>query len=168
MITFRLEAANEAGLIYDLVHKTFGQEDEAKLVEDLCDDGDALISIVALDEEVIVGHILFSDIPVGTSKNLLRGAALAPVSVAEAYQRQGIGGGLVMEGLKECRKIGIQVVLVLGDPAYYGRFGFSATLSDNLDSPYQGEYFQALELQPGILEGITGKVLYPDAFKKLD
>jgi putative acetyltransferase len=168
MITFRLEAANESGLIYDLVHKAYGQKAEARLVEDLCNDGDALISVVAMKEDVIVGHALFSDIPVGTSKNLLRGAALAPISVASTHQNQGIGGGLIMQGLKECRKIGIQVVLVLGDPAYYGRFGFSAALSDNLESPYQGEYFQALEIEPGVLEGVTGKVLYPDAFKKLD
>ena len=168
MITFRLEAAGEAGLIYDLVHQTFGQEAEAILVEDLCKDGDALISIVALDDDIIVGHILFSNIPVGTSKNLLRGAALAPLSVSAAHKDEGIGGGLIMQGLRECRKHGVQVVLVLGDPDYYGRFDFSSSLADELDSPYQGDSFLALELEPGVLEGITGNVLYPNAFKKLD
>jgi putative acetyltransferase len=167
VITFRLEEAGEAGHIYDLVHKTFGQEDEAMLVENLCKAGDALLSIVALDEDEIVGHILLSDTPVGTTKNLLRGAALAPLSVSALHQGQGIGGGLVMQGLRECRKLGLQVVMVLGDPDYYARFGFSAALGAELDSPYKGDAFQALELEPGILNGVTGKVLYPDAFKKL-
>ncbi|MBT3787943.1 MAG: N-acetyltransferase [Alphaproteobacteria bacterium] len=169
MINFRLEGANESDLIHDLVHKSFGQEAEAVLVKNLCADGDALISLVAVDDEdnSIVGHILFSDTPVGTTKNLLRGAAMAPLSVSETHQGQGIGGGLVIQGLRECRDSGIQVVLVLGDPNYYGRFGFSADIAKDLDTPYKGEFFQALEIEPGILNGVSGKVLYPNAFSKL-
>jgi putative acetyltransferase len=169
MINFRLEGAGEADKIHDLVHQSFGQVAEAQLVTNLCNDGDALISVVAVDDEDnnIVGHILFSDTPVGTTRNLLRGAAMAPLSVAKTHQGQGIGGGLVMQGLRECRDKGIQVVVVLGAPDYYSRFGFSADIAKDLESPYEGEFFQALEIEPGILNGISGKVLYPNAFSKM-
>ena len=55
----------------------------------------------------------------------------------------------------------------MGDPNYYGRFGFSADIAKDLDTPYKGEFFQALEIEPGILNGVSGKVLYPNAFSKL-
>jgi putative acetyltransferase len=179
VISFRLEKAGEAPLIHDLVHRAFGQEDEARLVRDLCADGDALVSMVALqiddgqredgqDISNIVGHVLFCDVPVQTDKGLLRGAGLAPLSVDPDHQKQGVGGGLVMQGLKQCRDQGLQVVLVLGDPAYYGRFGFSATLAEGLASPFAGPAFQALELEADILQGTTGKVLYPGAFSNPD
>jgi putative acetyltransferase len=167
MITFRLEKPGDAPKIYDLIKKTYGRVDEAMLVENLIADGDALISVVAMDEEDLVGHVMFSDTPVGTTKDLLRGAAMAPLSVSGLHQGQGIGGGLVIHGLRECRTAGLEVVLVLGEPEYYKRFGFTAEVAAELDSPYAGYAFQALELQPGILDGVTGKVLYPEAFNKL-
>ena len=168
MINFRLEEAGEAPHIHDLVHKTFGQDAEAVLVEDLCNSGDALVSVVAMDDDELVGHILFSDTPINTSRGLLRGAALAPLSVSGLRQGQGIGGGLVMQGLRECREEGIQAVVVLGDPDYYGRFGFAHETTANLDCPYKGEHFLGLELEPGVLKDTSGRVLFPDPFKKLD
>ena len=163
MINFRLEGANESDLIHDLVHKSFGQEAEAVLVKNLCADGDALISLVAVDDEdnSIVGHILFSDTPVGTTKNLLRGAAMAPLSVSETHQGQGIGGGLVIQGLRECRDSGIQVVLVLGDPNYYGRFGFGPAAGHQHHMSMPGEQDHRVlvrELHNGALEDVRGVI----------
>ena len=168
MISMRQEEAGDATKIFDLVCQAFGREDEARLLEDLVTEGDALISLVAVNkDEDVVGHILFSDAPTGTTLNLLRGAVLAPLSIAKAYEGQGIGGGLIMQGLRECRKSGIQVVLVLGEPDYYARFGFSSETARRLESPYSGDTFQALEMSSGVLEGVTGKVLYAEAFARV-
>ena len=167
MISFRLEKAGDADKIYNLTRKTYGRLGEATLVEDLCRDGDALVSFVAVKDDELVGHILISDAPVVDNLNLLRAAALAPLTVSAAYEGQGIGGGLVMHGLRQCRKLRVQVVFVLGDPGYYERFGFSAELAAPFTSPYAGENFQAVELEPGILQKATGDILHAEAFRKL-
>ncbi len=166
MIIFRSEKSGDAEKIHALVANAFGREDEAQLVDRLCADGDALVSLVAVDDETdtIVGHILFSDLPIETGRSLIRGAALAPLAVSPEHQKQGIAGGLVMRGVRDCRAADIEVIVVVGDPSYYKRFGFSSQLTQSLDSPYGGEAFMAQELKSGVLTDVKGKVIYAEAF----
>jgi putative acetyltransferase len=70
----------------------------------------------------------------------------------------------VRRGLELCRERGKSIVVVLGHPAYYPRFGFSAELAKNLRGPYSGNAWMALELVPGALDGVKGTVQYPKAF----
>jgi putative acetyltransferase len=79
-------------------------------------------------------------------------------------QRQGIGGKLIVHGLDRLRGGIEQIVLVLGPPDYYQRFGFSADEARFIESPFNPRSFMALELKPNALEGIRGKVRYPEAF----
>jgi putative acetyltransferase len=67
----------------------------------------------------------------------------------------------VCEGLELCKKRGKAIVVVVGQPGYYLRFGFSAELATNLHGPFSGEAWMALELEPGALENVKGTVRYP-------
>ncbi len=96
---------------------------EAEIVAGLRRAGDLTLSLVA-EDEAILGHIAFS--PVSISDGSGHWYGLAPVSVTPDRQSQGIGAGLVRHGLAELRSMGARGCVVLGDPAYYGRFGFVA------------------------------------------
>jgi putative acetyltransferase len=94
--------------------------------------------------------------------------SLAPLSVAPRYQRRGIGTALVNEGLRICRDSGHQIVVVLGDPAFYARVGFSVKLAEPLRSPYAGPHLMALELVKGALDLIDGELRYPPPFRDFE
>ena len=111
-----------------------------------------------------MGHILFSRMSIETASDRVPAVALAPMAVLPEQQRRGIGGKLIKQGLDLLRGQGEQVVIVLGHPDYYPRFGFSTDKALSLVSPFSPEAFMALELRPGALAGVRGKVRYPDAF----
>jgi putative acetyltransferase len=89
--------------------------------------------------------------------------------VSPKRQHQGIGSALVRRGLELCRERGLGIVIVLGHPAYYPRFGFSSELAKDLHSPYSdaGDAWMALELIPGAIGRLKGTVRYPKAFHDL-
>ena len=148
-----------------LVNKqAFNRSDEADLVDRLREQGVVLASFVAEIEGQIVGHILFSRMSIETANESLPAAALAPVAVLPRLQSQGIGSELIRHGLDWLRAQGEQIVLVLGHPDYYPRFGFSTGKASLIASPFNPKSFMALELKPNALEGIRGKVRYPTAF----
>ncbi len=137
---------------------------ESRLVSDLRAAGLAAIELVAVEQSLIVGHILFSALSVTTDEAPIRALALAPMCVRPDRQRDGIGSALVRLGLDRARERYWQAVIVLGHPEYYPRFGFSAELARTLKAPFSGNAFMALELAPGVLQGRTGHVVYPAAF----
>lgn len=142
----------------------FGQDAEARLVAALHDGGYVRVSLVAERAGQVVGHILFSDLPILTATGTVAALALAPMAVLPEYQNGGIGSALVKRGLDECRVHGHRIVIVLGHPRFYRRFGFSPDLAKPLASPYSGEAFMAIELVPGALDGVSGRVEYPPPF----
>ncbi|MGE3818909.1 MAG: GNAT family N-acetyltransferase, partial [Isosphaeraceae bacterium] len=82
---------------------------------------------------------------------------------------QGSGSRLVEDGLQECRRLGHRIVVVLGHPEFYPRFGFSATLAQRLESPFgSGDAWMARELAPGALAGVEGRVEYPPPFQAIE
>ena len=89
---------------------------------------------------------------------------MAPISVLPEHQRQGIGGRLIRYGLDLLRNRGEHIVIVLGHPGYYPRFGFSCEKARALESPFPPDAFMAMELNPGALDGVSGRVRYPAAF----
>ncbi|MBX3439834.1 MAG: N-acetyltransferase, partial [Planctomycetaceae bacterium] len=111
----------------------------------------------------------FSRMSIVTTVSNVRAAALAPMAVAPAHQRLGIGSRLVEAGLRACREQGVPIVLVLGHADYYPRFGFSAALAQPIDSPFGGgESWMAAELVDGALIGISGRAEYPHPFQALE
>lgn len=110
----------------------FPDEDLLPVVKPLLDDGPVLSSLVAIADETVVGHVLFTPCSVG--ENATPVALLAPLGVVQARQRQGIGSALVRTGLQRLEQSGIGTVCVLGDPAYYGRLGFEPEA--DIEPPY--------------------------------
>jgi putative acetyltransferase len=147
--------------IAQLIQDAFGQADEADLVAQLRADGDVVFELVAEEDGELCGHILFSRL--WADRSDLYGA-LAPLAVTPARQGQGVGSRLMRAGLENAREFGCHGLLVLGDPAYYGRFGFSVEAAREVKSPFQGlEAFQALALEDAAFSGPL-HVAYPSAF----
>jgi putative acetyltransferase len=163
-VILRRENPEERGAVRSLNEAAFGRPDEADLVERLRNEGAVLASFVAEAEKRIVGHILFSRMLIETASGPMSAVALAPMAVLPEQQRRGVGGQLIRHGLDWLRGRGEHVVLVLGHPDYYPRFGFSSDRARFLASPFPAEAFMALELLPGALDGVRGTVRYPDAF----
>ncbi|MBL8834730.1 MAG: N-acetyltransferase [Alphaproteobacteria bacterium] len=160
----RAERPGDAAAIRQAVTAAFGQTAEADLVERLRADGEVVASLVAAARTAIVGHILFSRLDTG---GRCAAAALAPLAVVPGWQRRGIGAALVRAGIDACRDKAVAVLVVLGDPAFYGRFGFTRALGARLRTPYDCDALTALELVPGALAAGAFAVRYPRAFAAL-
>jgi putative acetyltransferase len=160
----REEEPGDYAQIERVVRSAFGGDLESGLVNHLRNDGLVIVSLVAVQDDMIVGHILFSDIPIETERGAVLAVSLAPLAVSPKFQRKGIGSALVRRGLELCRERGRTIVIVVGHPEYYPRFGFSSELARNFQSPHSGDCWMALELVPGALNGVCGTVRYPKAF----
>jgi putative acetyltransferase len=160
----RAETDSDREAIRAINVSAFQRPDEADLVERLRSDGSVVASLVAENHERIVAHVLFTRLTIRTPHGDVAAVALAPLAVLPEHQRQHVGSTLVQESIRILRDRGEQIVLVLGHPDYYPRFGFSADLTRGLRSPFSGPAFMALELRPGALQGMAGEVRYPPAF----
>jgi putative acetyltransferase len=158
------ESLDERAAIRAVNEAAFGGAEEADLVDNLRGDDHALLSLVAERDGGIVGHIMYSRMWIKTASGRLSAVALAPVAVLPSYQRQGIGGLLIQHGLELLRGRGEGMVIVVGHPDYYPRFGFSVDRAKSLEGPFPREAFMAMELRAGILDGIRGSVIYPAVF----
>ena len=160
----RFENTADRSAVRFVNEAAFGRPDEADLVESLWCEAVVLVSLVAEVRQQIVGHILFTRMSIDTAGASIPAAALAPMAVLPEYQLRAIGGQLVRAGLELLGRQGERIVLVLGHPEYYPRFGFSPDRARALDSLFPPAAFMALELIPGALDGVRGKVRYPAAF----
>lgn len=140
----------------------FPSDAEARLVDALRRNGRLAVSLVARRGDEVIGHVAFSPVSVG---RIAGGLGLAPLAVVPAYQRQGVGAALVRAGLEACQSLDCGYVVVLGEPAYYGRFGFSPAARWCLRDAYDGgAAFQAIELRPGAIPTGGGLVGYAPEF----
>tara|TARA_R110002095_G_scaffold31764_2_gene30425 strand:+ start:4736 stop:5224 length:489 start_codon:yes stop_codon:yes gene_type:complete len=159
-LTLREERPEDTRKIRALVTAAFGQPEEADLVDALRTANDLTLSLVAEEDGKIIGHIALSRL-----KSPANSVALAPVSVAPDRQGGGIGGALIREAIARANATGETLLFVLGDPAYYSRFGFSTATAAPFDCVYAGEYFMALELNTEKAD--PAEVIYADAFGDL-
>ena len=163
MVEVRAERPCEAAAIERVHTLAFGQPDEARLVRRLHAEGYTTVSLTAVDGADVVGHVLFSRLSVAG----LEAVSLTPVAVVPDRQRQGIGSALITRGLDACRAAAVDIVLVVGEPAYYTRFGFSGDAGSRFVCPYSGPYLMGLELQPGTISAAQYDVEYPQPFQDL-
>jgi putative acetyltransferase len=166
-MVIRPETIVDHAAIRDVNRLAFAGEGEARLVDALRDGGYAKVSLVAEVDGQVVGHILFSTLPIIAPEGTVEALALAPMAVIPSHQRRGIGSMLVWEAMRNCAELGHRIVVVVGHPEFYPRFGFSAKLAERLKSTYSGPAFMALELVAGALEGVEGDVQYPPPFDGL-
>jgi putative acetyltransferase len=183
-VTIRDEHRSDREDVRTIVTAAFGQPAEADLVEALHAANAALVALVAVVDGAVVGHIMFSPMsfeprshppsPAGyggqaeettTESEGRRLAGLAPVAVAPGFQRSGIGGQLIQEGLRRCAALGLDGVVVLGHADYYPRFGFTRADAFGLRCEYDvpPENFMALVL-PGRALPDGGLLRYHPAF----
>ena len=145
----------------------FGHQGEAELVRMIDADGDALVSLVAERDALIVGHVLFSRMDIEADGGALAGAGLAPVSVVPGLQGQGIGDALIRAGIDALREQGVAISFVLGHQAYYPRFGYSPDLAARFASPFAGPHFMAMMLDSGAAWPLGGRADYAPAFGRM-
>ncbi len=164
--TTRPETPDDIAVIHRINTAAFSRPDEADLVDQLRRDGDLVLSHVVCNQlGEVCGHIAFSRLR--TEGSTMRASALAPVAILPDMQRQGAGSVLIRSALQQLTRDGEDLVLVLGEPDYYRRFGFEATLAAQVKTPYDGHYQQAVALtQHG--KTFCGALSYAAAFAELE
>jgi putative acetyltransferase len=162
----RPETPSDTGAIRTVLCGAFAREAEADLVERLRTAGDLVLALIAeATDGRLLGYVAFVRLALHEGGWSDYAAGLAPLAVAPDHQRRGVGSALVREGLAVLKKRGERLVFVLGDPAYYARFGFRAETAASFHAPYGGPHFMALRLTDGKPE--TGNIRYPAAFDRL-
>jgi putative acetyltransferase len=166
VVHIRTEAVSDIGAIREVVEAAFDRPGEAQLVEALRASGSLVLSAVAVLGSRVVGHVGYSPAQVVSAGRVFPVLALAPMAVQPGFQRRGVGISLIHWSLERCRALGHGAVFVLGDPAYYVRFGFLPALDFGVHCPFPAppEAFRALELQPGALNGHGGTLKYRPEF----
>ncbi|HEP1044506.1 TPA: N-acetyltransferase [Serratia marcescens] len=163
----RVEIPVDAAGIDALLRRAFGRDDEADLVQQLREDGLLTLGVVATDDEGgVVGYAAFS--PVDVAGEDRQWVALAPLAVDESLRRQGLAEKLVYEGLDSLNEFSYAAVVVLGDPAYYGRFGFKPAAAYGLNCrwPDTENAFQVYPLAEDALNGVSGEVAFSAPFNQ--
>jgi putative acetyltransferase len=158
------EASDDRAGIRRVEERAFGQAIEAKLVEQLIADEDAVLELVAERDGSIVGHVLFSRLAVEAAAVRFDAVALAPLAVDPDFHSQGIGSALVETAHARLKADGEKLSVVLGDPTYYRRFGYAHAQAAGFESDYQGEALQALAWGEA---PTTGRLVYARAFLAL-
>jgi len=167
--SIRAELPEDREAIHRLHQAAFGGNAEANLVDALRDSGDLEVSLVAARQGDVIGHILFSRVLIVTAQGNVPALSLAPMAIQPAFQRNGIGTCMMQIGLECCRTKGHQIVLVLGHPEFYRRFGFSSGLAEQIASPFGGgEAWMAQELVQGAMNGMVGRVEFSPPFAALE
>jgi len=138
MVTIRPEQPEDAAAVRRVHESAFPSAAEADLVDRLRANGKAAVSLVAQEDGQIVGHILFSPVAFDPPANVVA-FGLAPMAVLPGHEKHAVGRRLVQNGLAECHARGACLVVVLGDPPYYGRFGFERASRHGLRNEFGAE-----------------------------
>ena len=158
----RPETQDDIAAIRAVEEAAFLQSAEAKLVDDLRDAGDSVFSLVAVEGETVIGHVMFSRLAAP-----FPALALGPVAVLPGRQRMGVGSRLIREGIARSEAAGWSGIFVLGDAAFYRRFGFDVGKASGFISPYAGPHLMVVPLGRNELPTDTGSIQHAPAFAKL-
>jgi putative acetyltransferase len=161
-MNFRDESLDDHKAVRHLHLTSFPGPGEADLVDQLRGDGDAVISLVAIEGRVLTGHVMFSRMVAP-----FRALGLGPVAVLSDWRRTGIAAVLIQAGIKRATNEGWAGIFVLGAPNYYRRFGFQPKHTEGFESPYAGPHLMALPLNNDELPTRSGRLDHAPAFAAL-
>ena len=167
MVVVREEMASDMPAVRHLNEEAFGQSVEANIVDKLRVSCDRLVSLVAVRDDRIVGHILFSPVVLESESGDRNGMGLGPMAVLPSLQRQGIGSRLVVEGLDRLRSAGCPFVVVLGHHEYYPRFGFEPASRYGVRCQWEDvpdEAFMIMVTEEGAIPAEGGVIRYREEF----
>ena len=167
-IIIRQELKEDLARIKEINDQAFEQEDEGRLVNKLRENENfnPELSLVAEADKTVVGHILFYPVKIISENCEYKTLSLGPMAVIPEFQKKGIGGKLIIEGLKRAEEFGFRSVIVVGHPTYYPKFGFIRAGNWNIRLPFDApdEAFMALEIVNGELKDKPGVIEYPAEF----
>ena len=158
-LTIRAETAADHDAIADLLRESFPSPGEAQLTARLREDGETVLALVAESKGAILAFAMFSRM-VSPPRML----GLGPVATAQAARKRGLASALIREGLTLARADGWEACFVLGNPAFYERFGFRGDFAATFTSAYAGPHFMAIPLQGPEMPVRTGVVAYAKGF----
>ena len=161
MMSIRAATPRDREAIRLVEEHAFGQKAEAGLVDALVESGDTVLELVAEEDGHVVGHILFSRLYVDYGNRRFPAVALAPLAVEPSFHGTGIGGALIREAHVRLKQVGEKLAIVVGEPTYYGRFGYAHERAQKFESDYQCEALQAVAWGEA---PESGKLVYAPAF----
>jgi putative acetyltransferase len=169
MMKIREESPLDYSKIAEIYQLAFGQDNEGNLVDSIRKSDRYIpeLSLVAELDGTVVGHILFSYIDLVGQENW-RVLGLAPIAVTPQFQNQGIGSALVQAGLAAAAAMGELLVIVLGNPQFYARFGFEPSVGYGIESPFPvpEDVFMVKWLK-SCQGDYRGKIIYPSVFDEV-
>lgn len=167
MMLLRAERPGDESPVFEVNQAAFATDAEARLVDMLRNDGDLCFSHVAEENDQIIGHIALSPMDAESDDHPIRALGLGPVAVAPSRQRKGIGSQLIHAAINWARANEWQLIILLGNPDYYSRFGFSVEDAKPFSSPFARASFQALWLDETVQKPHSGRAEYAPAFGRL-
>jgi putative acetyltransferase len=169
MLRIRPEQPTDLAAIRRVHEQAFGRAAEADLVDIIRRGGKTVLSLVGVEGDRIVGHILFSPVTIESADRIIPAVGLAPMAVIPERQRRGIGSRLIKAALNECRRAGHDYVVVLGHPTYYPRFGFVPASRYGIASEYAvpDEAFMVLAWRGEVWGERGGLARYEPEFRKV-
>jgi putative acetyltransferase len=162
LIRIREETPEDVAAVREVNRQAFGQDEEGALVDALRASGAVLLSLVAVQDHQVVGHIMYSPLQVG----VVTGAALAPMAVLPDHQGQGIGSQLVRAGTSRLKESGCPFIIVVGHAHYYPRFGFTPASDWGITCEWEvpAEAFMLLVLDHARMASVSGRAVYRPEF----
>ena len=169
MIEIRKEEQKDYDKIRIVNDQAFGQPDEGRIVDKLRESCKEIVSLVAVSDNEIVGHIFFSPVTIETQTGFVKGMGLAPMAVLPEFQNRGVGSMLVNEGVRIIENMSCPFVIVLGHETYYPRFGFERASKFGLKCQWDGmpdDAFMVMIIDESAMKGISGIAKYRDEFNE--
>ena len=167
MIAIRDERSEDVAAVRVVHEAAFPEVFEADLVDKLRVNCEDRVSLVALKDDRVVGHILFTPATIERRDGPLAGYGLAPMAVLPEFQRRGIGSALIRAGIERLRQSRCPFVIVVGHPEYYPRFGFVTASTHGVRCQWDGirdEAFMVLVVDPSIAPHLAGLARYRPEF----
>jgi len=163
LVKIREECPDDIAAIREVNRRGFEEEQESNIVDALRTNGAALLSLVAIMHDRVIGHIIYSPASVG---EMVEGAALGPMAVLPEHQRQGIGSKLVEAGNRKIRDEGYPFIIVVGHPEYYPRFGFRPASKYGIKCEWDvpDDVFMVRILDQAKMQGVSGLAKYRPEF----